>query len=130
MTALVADGYPIVRSLVAEALKSHFPSLEVVQASSAAAASRAMKRRAPALAVIDLDLPGDGFSLLENLRDRAPCCTIGVWLSEGPAFPDVTQGRGANHVLRRDKDGLEEVLSLATEAIRRTECAPEGGAAP
>ncbi|EYF04782.1 Serine/threonine kinase [Chondromyces apiculatus DSM 436] len=69
MRVIVADDSPDFRSLVAMVLEAALPRAEVISVPDGQAALEVIQEKPPALAVVDLDMPGmDGIALTEAVR--------------------------------------------------------------
>ena len=117
---LLVDDHSVFRAALGIVLERRAGFGESVHAGSLAEARRALEDRRNGrksqfdLAVVDLDLPsGDGFELLEELREAAP----GVPVIAVTASPDSdlrarALGAGASEVLATTASG-EEVVATA-----------------
>src|SRR3954471_11293912 len=83
-TVAVADGQPLFREALAQALAAR-PELEVVgQAADGREALRVLRSRRPSIAVLDVELAGvDGPAVFKALADEDAGTRV-VFLSAGP----------------------------------------------
>jgi DNA-binding NarL/FixJ family response regulator len=58
MKVLIADDHPLVRDALARSLRQLAPEAEVIEAGDRASAEAALLRAQPALALVDLNMPG------------------------------------------------------------------------
>ena len=73
LTVVVADDHPLFRAGIVRALEEDSGFLVVGEAADGLSAERLIHERAPALALLDLRMPGrDGLELLARLRHREP----------------------------------------------------------
>jgi DNA-binding response OmpR family regulator len=119
---LVVDDEPELRSLLAEYFGRH--GFRVCMAEDAAAARQAVAEQTPALAILDINMPGEnGLSLARWLREAHP--TIGlVMLTTASESVDRIVGLelGADDYLPKPFD-LRELLARIRSVLRRTEAA-------
>jgi len=119
---LVVDDEPELRSLLAEYFGRH--GFRVRMAEDAAVARQAVAEQAPALAILDINMPGEnGLSLARWLREAHP--TIGlVMLTTASESVDRIVGLelGADDYLPKPFD-LRELLARIRSVLRRTEAA-------
>ena len=73
LTVVVADGHPLFRAGIVRALEED-PRFDVVgEAADGETAERLVRERLPALALLDLRMPGrDGLEVLARLRHHEP----------------------------------------------------------
>lgn len=71
MKILIADDHPLVRDALARTVRLVQPGAEIVEADSYTGAEQAMRDDAPALALLDLHMPGmNGVEGVRRLRAR------------------------------------------------------------
>ncbi len=113
---LLVDDHDLFREVLGVVLEHHVGFGESVHAGSLAEARRALDGRASEfdLAVVDLDLPGgDGFDLLEELREAAPGVpVVGVTAKPDNGLRARASETGASEVLATSASG-EEVVATA-----------------
>jgi two-component system nitrate/nitrite response regulator NarL len=116
LRVVVADDHPLFRAGIVRALRED-PRFEVVgEAGDGAAAERAIRERAPDLALLDLRMPGlDGIELLSRLRDDEPSVAVVVLT----AYTDArlihrAMAAGAAGYAAKDRD-REDILGLLCE---------------
>ncbi len=77
MKLLVADDHPLVRDALARCLHTLLPQAEVFEAADRQAAEAVLQLRAPALALLDLHMPGmQGAAGVAALRLRFPAVRL------------------------------------------------------
>jgi DNA-binding NarL/FixJ family response regulator len=87
LTIVVADDHPLCRAGIVRALEEDPRFVVIGEAADGATAEHMIVDRAPALALIDLRMPGrDGLELLARLRQREPPVAIVVLT----AYTDAT----------------------------------------
>lgn len=123
MRLLVADDDQAFASLVAETLSFAFPGAELVVVSDGEAALSAVEKRACALAVIDLDMPGlNGIELTAAFRatPKAETMPIIVATATGGA-PDwrLLQSLGAAGFLVKPIDAMA-LVALARSTLAKS----------
>ena len=80
---LIADDHPLVRDGLARLMRLLDAQAEVVEAADYAAIERELEHGVPALALIDLNMPGmDGLAGVQRLRERYPALQIVVASAE------------------------------------------------
>ena len=114
---MLVDDHGVFRELLGVVLAHHAGFAESIQAESLAQARRALDDHGGDevdLAVVDLDLPGgDGFELLEELREAAPGVpVIVVTASTDQGSRARASEAGASEVLATSASG-EEVVAAA-----------------
>lgn len=129
---LVVDDEPELRSLLSEYLGRH--GLSVLAVGDAAAARMAIAQQPPALAILDINMPGEnGLSLARWLRDAHP--RTGLLMLTTAAEPvDRIVGLelGADDYVSKPFD-LRELLARVRSILRRTSAiaaTPSTAAAP
>jgi len=97
MKVLIADDHPLVRDALARSLRQLAPEAEVIEAGDRAAAEAALRRSAPALALVDLHMPGmQGASGVRALATLAPATRLAVVSGEqDPAMMRAAFAAGA-----------------------------------
>ncbi|WP_374568892.1 response regulator [Ideonella sp.] len=124
---LVVDDEPELRSLLAEYFGRH--GFRVRTAEDAAVARLAVAEQAPALAILDINMPGEnGLSLARWLREAHPHIGL-VMLTTASESVDRIVGLelGADDYLPKPFE-LRELLARIRSVLRRTEAA--AGPAP
>jgi len=77
MKVLIADDHPLVRDALARALRSLLPHAEVLEAGDRPAAEALLQAHMPALALLDLHMPGmQGAAGVAALRLRFPAVRL------------------------------------------------------
>lgn len=77
MKLLVADDHPLVRDALARTLRSLLPQAEVLEAADRPGAEALLQAHAPALALLDLHMPGmQGAAGVAALRLRFPALRL------------------------------------------------------
>jgi DNA-binding NarL/FixJ family response regulator len=77
MKLLVADDHPLVRDALARTLRGLLPQAEVLEAADRPAAEALLQAHAPALALLDLHMPGmQGAAGVAALRLRFPALRL------------------------------------------------------
>ncbi|MEK8030059.1 response regulator [Ideonella sp. DXS29W] len=126
---LVVDDEPELRSLLAEYFGRH--GYRVRTAEDAAVARRAVTEEAPALAVLDINMPGEnGLSLARWLREFHPRMGL-VMLTTASEAVDRIVGLevGADDYLPKPFE-VRELLARIRSVLRRTELGAGAPAAP
>jgi len=122
-TLLVVDDEPELRSLLAEYFGRH--GFTVRSAPDAASARQAVGAQVPALAILDINMPGEnGLSLARWLREAHP--RVGMVMLTTAAEPvDRIVGLelGADDYLPKPFE-LRELLARVRSVLRRTLAAP------
>jgi DNA-binding NarL/FixJ family response regulator len=119
---LIADDHPLYRQALALAVKRVMPDVQLVEAGTLAAASRAVGETADLrLILLDLKMPGavgySGIALLHAERPKVPILVVSS--AEGEAAAQEARAFGAIGFLRKDSD-----LSVIEAAIARALDAP------
>jgi two-component system nitrate/nitrite response regulator NarL len=117
LTVVVADDHPLFRAGIVRALDEDPRFAVVGEAADGRTAEALIVERAPALAVIDLRMPGrDGLELLARLRHHEPPVAI-VLLSSYTDAPLVhsAMDAGAAGYVAKDSD-REEILNVLLDA--------------
>lgn len=125
---LVVDDEPELRTLLGEYLARH--GIEVRTASDAAAARQMVAERAPDLAVLDINMPGEnGLSLARWLRESHPGMGL-LMLTTASEAVDRVVGleMGADDYLPKPFE-LRELLARVRAILRRTQLAVEAAPA-
>ena len=102
-TCLLADDHPAVLAFVRDVVEEH--GLEVVGPASTGPEALALAREhEPAVALIDLRMPGvEGFELIADLLAALPELRIGVYTAEADAeLAQGALGAGARAVVLKD----------------------------
>jgi two-component system, NarL family, nitrate/nitrite response regulator NarL len=134
LTVVVADDHPLFRAGIVRALDEDPRFAVVGEAADGPTAEALIIERAPALAVIDLRMPGrDGLEVLARLRHHEPPVAI-VLLSSYTDAPLVhsAMDAGAAGYVAKDSD-REEILGVLLDAAlgrRRVQAGGHGTTAP
>jgi two-component system nitrate/nitrite response regulator NarL len=117
LTVVVADDHPLFRAGIVRALDEDPRFAVIGEAADGPTAERLIVERAPALALIDLRMPGrDGLEVLARLRHHEPPVAI-VVLSSYTDAPLVHSAMhaGAAAYVAKDSD-REEILGVLLDA--------------
>jgi signal transduction histidine kinase/DNA-binding response OmpR family regulator len=122
---LVVDDDPSIRAICLEVLGNH--GYAVTEADCCAAAQKAVRDARPHLILVDVMLPdGDGFELLEKLKEERPTDPMAaVFLSARGQTADKVRGfrLGADDYLTKPFDALELVARIDAVLRRRENAA-------
>ena len=126
-TLLVVDDEPELRSLLAEYFGRH--GFTVRSAPDAAVARQAVAAELPALAILDINMPGEnGLSLARWLRDAHPGIGLVMLTTAGESVDRIVGLElGADDYLPKPFD-LRELLARVRSVLRRMQSA--AGVAP
>jgi two-component system phosphate regulon response regulator OmpR len=125
---MVVDDEPELRALLAEYFGRH--GLVVRQAEDAAAARRMVAEQAPALAVLDVNMPGEnGLSLARFLRESHPRMGLVMLTTAGESVDRIVGLElGADDYLPKPFE-MRELLARVRAVLRRASAAPASAAA-
>ena len=126
---LVVDDEPELRSLLVEYFARHGFAVEAVADAAAARASLAV--RAPALAILDINMPGEnGLSLARWMREAHPRVGL-VMLTTASDTVDRVVGLelGADDYVPKPFE-MRELLARVRAVLRRAETTAAAAAAP
>jgi len=128
-TLLVVDDEPELRSLLAEYFSRH--GFTVRSAPDAAAARQAVAAELPALAILDINMPGEnGLSLARWLRDAHPGVGLVMLTTAGESVDRIVGLElGADDYLPKPFD-LRELLARVRSVLRRMQSAAGLALAP
>ncbi len=117
LTVVVADDHPLFRAGIVRALDEDPRFLVVGEAGDGAAAERLILERAPALALLDLRMPGrGGLELLARLRHHEPPVAVVVLTSYTDAsLVHSAMDAGATAYVVKDSD-RQEILGVLVDA--------------
>ena len=117
LTIVVADDHPLFRAGIVRALDEDPRFAVVGEAADGAAAEHMIVERDPALALIDLRMPGiDGLELVARLRHHEPPVAIVVLTSyTDPALVHSAMDAGAAAYVTKDSD-REQILEILIDA--------------
>jgi len=117
---LVVDDEPELCSLLAEYFTRH--GFEVRTAADAAAARMAVAEQAPALAILDINMPGEnGLSLTRWLRDAHPGIGVVMLTTAGEAVDRIVGLElGADDYLPKPFE-MRELLARVRAVLRRAD---------
>jgi DNA-binding NarL/FixJ family response regulator len=103
LSVLVVDDSTPVRSRLRRLLEEADSRCVVMEAGTAADASRALQCLRPDVVVLDLNLPdGSGFAVLPQIRRAAPRCAVILLTNhEEPAIRQRATSLGADYVFRK-----------------------------
>ena len=127
---MVVDDEPELRALLAEYFGRH--GFEVRQAEDAAVARRLVAERAPELAILDVNMPGEnGLSLARFLREAHPRMGLVMLTTAGESVDRIVGLElGADDYLPKPFE-MRELLARVRSVLRRaTAAAPAAAAAP
>ena len=126
---LVVDDEPELCSLLAEYFTRH--GFEVRTAADAAAARKAVAEQAPALAILDINMPGEnGLSLARWLRDAHPGVGVVMLTTAGEAVDRIVGLElGADASLPKPFE-MRELLARVRAVRRRAEVTAALGVPP
>jgi DNA-binding response OmpR family regulator len=126
-TLLVVDDEPELRSLLADYFGRH--GFTVRSAPDAAVARQAVAAELPALAILDINMPGEnGLSLARWLRDAHPGIGLVMLTTAGESVDRIVGLElGADDYLPKPFD-LRELLARVRSVLRRMQAA--GGVVP
>jgi two-component system phosphate regulon response regulator OmpR len=125
---LVVDDEPELRSLLVEYFGRHGFAVEAL--ADAAAARAALAVRAPALAILDINMPGEnGLSLARWMREAHPCVGL-VMLTTASDTVDRVVGLelGADDYVPKPFE-MRELLARVRAVLRRAETTAAAAAA-
>ncbi|MEP6874244.1 MAG: response regulator [Burkholderiales bacterium] len=124
---LVVDDEPELRSLLAEYFGRH--GFDVRTAPDAAAARTAVAEQAPALAILDINMPGEnGLSLARWLREAHPRVGLVMLTTAGESVDRIVGLElGADDYLPKPFE-MRELLARVRAVLRRTEVTAPAGA--
>ncbi len=119
-TVLVVDDEPELRSLLAEYFSRH--GFTVRTAADAAAARLAVAEQAPALAILDINMPGEnGLSLARWLRESQPRTGLVMLTTAGESIDRIVGLElGADDYLPKPFE-MRELLARVRAVLRRAE---------
>ena len=126
---LVVDDEPELRSLLVEYFARHDFAVEAVADAAAARASLAL--RLPALAILDINMPGEnGLSLARWMREAHPRVGL-IMLTTASDTIDRVVGLelGADDYVPKPFE-MRELLARVRAVLRRAETTAAGAAAP
>ncbi|MGM9490075.1 response regulator [Ideonella sp. YS5] len=128
-TLLVVDDEPELRSLLAEYFGRH--GFTVHSAPDAAVARQAIAAELPALAILDINMPGEnGLSLARWLRDAHPGVGLVMLTTAGESVDRIVGLElGADDYLPKPFD-LRELLARVRSVLRRMQSAAGLALAP
>jgi DNA-binding response OmpR family regulator len=128
-TLLVVDDEPELRSLLAEYFGRH--GFTVRSAPDAAVARQAVAAELPALAILDINMPGEnGLSLARWLRDAHPGIGLVMLTTAGESVDRIVGLElGADDYLPKPFD-LRELLARVRSVLRRMQSAAGLAQAP
>jgi two-component system nitrate/nitrite response regulator NarL len=134
LTIVVADDHPLFRAGIVRALDEDPRFVVVGEAADGSTAERMIVERAPALALIDLRMPGrDGLELLARLRHHEPPVTMVVLTSYTDAslvHSAMDAGAAAYVAKDSEREQILEVLMDASLGRRRVMADPHDATAP
>jgi DNA-binding NarL/FixJ family response regulator len=115
---LIADDHPMVRDALARTMRLVEPEAEVIEAADYASAEAAMQAHLPALALVDLHMPGmEGVEGVRRLRARFGAVPLVVASGDDdPAVVRATFAAGAVGFLPKSES--PEVLQQAIRLVR------------
>jgi two-component system nitrate/nitrite response regulator NarL len=117
LTVVVADDHPLFRAGLVRALEEDPRFVVIGEAADGPTAERMIVERTPALALIDLRMPGrDGLQLLARLRHHQPPVAIVVLTSYTDApLVHSAMDAGASGYVAKDSD-REQILAVLMDA--------------
>ena len=117
LTVVVADDHPLFRAGIVRALEEDPRFLVVGEAADGYAAERVVCERCPALALLDLRMPGrDGLEVLARLRHHEPPVAVVVLTSYTDAsLVHSAMDAGATAYVAKDSD-RDEILEVLLDA--------------
>jgi len=117
LTIVVADDHPLFRAGIVRALDEDPRFVVIGEAADGTTAERLILERAPALALVDLRMPGrDGLELLARLRHHEPPVAIVVLTSYTDAsLVHSAMDAGAAAYVAKDSE-REQILDVLTDA--------------
>jgi two-component system nitrate/nitrite response regulator NarL len=134
LTVVVADDHPLFRAGIVRALDEDPRFVVVGEAADGPTAELLILERAPALALIDLRMPGrDGLQLLARLRHHEPPVAIVVLTSytDAPLVHSAMDAGAAGYVAKdSDRDKILDVLTDAALGRRRVVAGADDAPAP
>jgi two-component system, NarL family, nitrate/nitrite response regulator NarL len=134
LTIVVADDHPLFRAGIVRALEEDPRFVVVGEAADGPTAERLIVERGPALALIDLRMPGrDGLQLLVRLRHHEPPVAIVVLTSytDAPLIHTAMDAGAAGYIAKdSDREQILEALIDAALGRRRVLAGQRDMAAP
>jgi two-component system nitrate/nitrite response regulator NarL len=117
LTIVVADDHPLFRAGIVRALEEDPRFLVIGEAADGPAAEQMIRDRSPALALLDLRMPGrDALELLARLRHHEPPVAIVVLTSYTDAsLIHSAMDAGAAAYVAKDSE-REEILEVLADA--------------
>ena len=114
MKILLVEDHPIFRLGVRYLIERHWPDCQCIEASTQAEAVSAAQTHAPAVAVVDLNLPDStGVDVVPKLLRAAPCLRILVLsLNAEVAYAQHVLKLGAAGYLTKDRTADELVVAI------------------
>ena len=117
LTVVVADDHPLFRAGIVRALEEDPRFAVVGEAADGETAERLVRERTPALALLDLRMPGrDGLEVLARLRHHEPPVAVVVLTSyTDSSLVHSAMDAGAAAYVAKDSD-REQILGVLVDA--------------
>lgn len=115
MKVLIVDDHPIVVSGF-KALLEGEGSIEVLEASSSAAAEQAVVSQPADIAVVDINLPGiSGFELARRMIERNPAAKVLMFsMNDDPVFVAQAMDAGAKGFVSKNDNPINMLKAIRT----------------
>lgn len=115
---LIVEDHPPMRAALADLMRHIHPSLEILEAGSAARALELARRHAPRLVLLDIGLPdANGLDLIGELRGAGERCSVVVVSQHSaPAYVERALAAGASAYVEKS-NVRHDLLPAITRAL-------------
>jgi len=119
MKVLIAEDSPLISQRLTRMIAEVDQVKIVGPAADGIEALRLFEEHRPAVAVLDLQMPGrNGLEVLAEIRERDSCCAVVILTNyDLPEFRTACLNAGANFFLRKSTE-FERVVGILNDLVR------------
>lgn len=120
-STLIVEDNQAFRQSLKEVLRTHFPEMNVAEASNGMEAFERVRTTPPDLVFMDIKLPGaNGLELTRQLRkDRHRMVVVILTSYDIPEYREAAMLSGADYFLTKGKTTSDEILNLVESIVAR-----------
>jgi DNA-binding NarL/FixJ family response regulator len=112
VTALLVEDDPLLRGVVAQIIREHFPNLEVVEAGDSDAALQQVIQHRPQVAFVDIGIPGkNGILLTRDIKSSDRRVRVAMLSAhDTPEYREAALREGADCYICKGADDAHALI--------------------
>jgi len=118
--ALIVEDNPLFRKIIADILRTQFPSMGLEEAADGEAALEKIEASVPDFIFIDIKLPGEnGLQLTEHIKKKHPQVIVAILTSyDWPEYREAAYKFGANYFIPKGSSTKTEIVELIESLLK------------